>query len=313
MENTLPEQLGSVLMTKSMDYPSTIDASQISSIPEGLQQTENSHLSTVVQDQDSINSFEGFEPEQFSELSCALFSNHGSVSSADLEILQENTLTSLLEEEPPVAHTQSEGSFNLPTVTSDDLLTTQQQSLLLDINSKPRDSWITDLLECVSGESDDLSKLRISLFSKVKNLDAFPGGELIRRNQPRTVTGCSLLMKLAEDCYRLCMFINGGHPTELSTVLTKATLKTSQRNSVSTPGRKDNGQNNASFLLSGDMLADMKKDILLLKQSESEHTLQIDNLTKVVDSQKSVINDLKKTCSNLLKSVNPCETVKKHV
>ena len=82
------------------------------------------------------------------------------------------------------------------------------------VKTTPKDNFIESLLIDSNHNESLLSAVRNCLFNKAQRVDGFPEKQLIKRRKTRV--GVALEQKLCCDCYKLCIFLNGGTIDELS-------------------------------------------------------------------------------------------------
>ena len=82
------------------------------------------------------------------------------------------------------------------------------------IKSLPKDTFIDSVLHDTGHDETSLSRIRNVLYQSAKEVEGFPNRQLIKRRKTRA--GISLEHKLANDCYKLCIYLQGGTIDELS-------------------------------------------------------------------------------------------------
>lgn len=181
--------------------------------------------------------------------------------------------------------------------------------ILSDVQNYPKDQCIVIILIECDSDVQQLTSLRISLFSHAAKHTDFPGGYLIRRVQRSK--GKPLMYKLAEDCHTLALFIQSGATVDISPLITSSSkgqpnvdLATTQSlddsyinpSTPSTPVSQNNIWQKAVSTAYGDMISKLNADMLSFQKLIQD---EISDIHTKYKNQDQNISDLNSSCKNL--------------
>ncbi len=176
------------------------------------------------------------------------------------------------------------------------------QDLMNSVNNYPKDVWLQKAIEYSENDSGAMNETRIKIFGVAKTMPNFPRpGELVRRTHPRSATGKSLSYKLAEDCYRLCQFINGASVNEIVEVLAQS-CKHAARSSVSTTPVTRSMPYNVGL---PDIVDNLQKDFDLFKNETND---KVDKLKCDIKMWEAKCKSLEKTNAQTEKTLRKVQS-----
>ena len=206
------------------------------------------------------------------------------------------------------------------------------EKYIAEVNKLPRDSFIDSILTEADYNESMLSSIRLTMCQKARLISGFPNKELIKRRKTRV--GNSLESKLASDCHKLCLFIQGGSKDEISDLF--VTEKSGTTDIVSSQGREadlicssqpDCNQMNTDIILNAtaDILA-LRNDLnefkteseksaerfsKMIKEMKTNHSRQLENIQKDLNSQMQENNKLRTYHANKIheckNSISMCQ------
>ncbi|MES9879926.1 MAG: hypothetical protein ABW185_03500 [Sedimenticola sp.] len=184
----------------------------------------------------------------------------------------------------------------------------------------PRDMFVNRIIKCY-GSSDRLETIRVDLFDYLKGYEEFPYGsqvELKRRIQTRG--GDTLVAKLARDIHCLVAVVEGADFNTLTDLMSLSRpMKARASQSVAqTPNSRvsHNCSCEAELKLLKDSVAQMKADIINLKQTNSIYETRLEQLKPLKSSLDHLtidMHDMQKVVHSDLNEVKRQLTVLTHV
>ena len=194
------------------------------------------------------------------------------------------------------------------------------------VKTYPKDTFIESLLIETDHKEDILSAIRNELFAKAKVVEGFPNKQLIRRRKTRA--GTSIEHKLACDCYKLCIYLNGGALDELCDlfVCEKQSSCADLASSQSSVCDKSSPSQVKSVLSNEESLAALAADVLAIRNELQEQksfnaandikttttlkdvkSLHSKDVTAIRTEMKTFVQENKKTQSELSNRLSQLE------
>ena len=221
-----------------------------------------------------------------------------------------------------MAYQEEQDTQFTPKASLIDNLVNKYKSLA---NSLPRDSFIDNLVSDTENDDSSLSGVRRALHELAKANDNYPDRQFKRRR--KTQVGSSFEQKLATDCYKLCIFLQGGCGDELSDIFVNHKQSTSELSMWQSQHTVSDNQLHSKT--NADIISGMNADIIALRtellEQKTEYAANNEKHSKIVkDIQsantkelaclkqelKNCVTENNKLCAELTAKTQICENVK---
>jgi len=161
------------------------------------------------------------------------------------------------------------------------------QDLDSALHNKTKEEYISEILRLCGEDSDAVNDYRKRLAERAGGFPDCPGGRLVAR---RNSAHATKLMKLANDCYTICMFNNGTRSKEVYEVFSSVyiNLGDNEINNKNGEPESEAKTNDLQTVNTVSILLTMRDDIAEIKIKQSSENAR----------QECILNELRSISTN---------------